>query len=279
MTDLEQKYWWEQRINSLTQLEAIELTRGLNGEENQIKAKIMKEIADKTNDVNTLAINGAAYAPPPAKPPRATAVDIGAEVLNAIKAARFGAPMVPPAKVRLPGPKVPPPPGPMVPPPSPPMAPPPALPMAPPPVIRNNQLGPLNGDAAEVKVDSVANRRQLEQLLTAKYGNRRAPAQDIETWQAALAEFDVRVSNYVNPAGTKAFFYTYIIKELNKHTKESDIFVCYLVEPDNLGNVTIANINKYRGPNNPSGYDSTLSKIAESSEQGKFYFHPNYRLV
>ena len=31
--DPRQKYWWEQRINSLTQLEAIELTRGLNGED------------------------------------------------------------------------------------------------------------------------------------------------------------------------------------------------------------------------------------------------------
>ena len=33
--DPAQKHWWEQRVNSLAQLEAIEITRGLNAEENQ----------------------------------------------------------------------------------------------------------------------------------------------------------------------------------------------------------------------------------------------------
>ena len=80
-TDPAQKDRWERFVNSLSQLEAIEITRGLNAEENKIKDDIMKEISNASNDLSTLAINAPPYAPPLAKPPKpapATAADIAA---------------------------------------------------------------------------------------------------------------------------------------------------------------------------------------------------------
>ena len=103
--------------------------------------------------------------------------------------------------------------------------------------------------------------------------------QDIETWQAVLAEFNPSIPEYKNPQKGKSQFVPYIMNALNKYQKESEIFVCYLVQPDTQGDISAARLDKFRGPDNPHGYDGTLAKIAESSAEGKFLFHPNYVVV
>ena len=66
--DPAEKFWWTKRVNILTQIDAIEATRGLNVEEGKLKSAVLKEIADKSQMLPPVASLATPYAAPAAFP-------------------------------------------------------------------------------------------------------------------------------------------------------------------------------------------------------------------
>lgn len=56
-SDEKERDWWERRVNALSQLEAITITRGLNPQEQQLKDEILKQITDKSSNIGTITAN------------------------------------------------------------------------------------------------------------------------------------------------------------------------------------------------------------------------------
>ena len=138
-------------------------------------------------------------------------------------------------------------------------------------MIQNTELGPPSSDFAEVKLDPVANRRNLETLLVQKYGQRKPDSDDLHTWHDALIWFDDLAQEYIAPRSKKGNFPKYILDILDRTGVKSNIFVAYLARLSN-GSLTDFFLNKYTA-------EGALPKIAEASSVGKFYFHPNYHLL
>lgn len=80
-SDEKEREWWERRVNALSQLEAITITRGLNPQEQQLKNEIFKEISDRSANTSTITASLAAAHIPKSAP--ATAAEISA-LLNAM---------------------------------------------------------------------------------------------------------------------------------------------------------------------------------------------------
>ena len=261
-TNPAQKDKWERFVNSLSQLEAIEITRGLNAEENKIKDDIMKEISNASNDLSTLAINAPPYAPPLAKPPKpapATAADIA----GLLAQFQQGQPLQPKVKQQ--------------PPPEQQSQPPPSDVKTPGliPVIRNNMLGVPTQDEADVKLDLISNLTALKTILINKFGTKRPKKDDMERWGSALSELNTKINErnfmYKPPQVGSSDFAGFITQKLLENTPGSNIFVSYMVEPDSAGNVTTARLTAYS--------DSNMISLVEESARGKFFFHPNYKVV
>ena len=84
-SDEKEREWWERRVNALSQLEAITITRGLNPQEQQLKNEIFKEISDRSANTSTITASLAAVHIPKSAP--ATSAEISALLAAMIPAA------------------------------------------------------------------------------------------------------------------------------------------------------------------------------------------------
>lgn len=92
-SDEKEREWWERRVNALSQLEAITITRGLNPQEQQLKNEIFKEISDRSANTSTITASLAAVHIPKSAP--ATSAEISALLAAMIPAAPIPAAATP----------------------------------------------------------------------------------------------------------------------------------------------------------------------------------------
>ena len=253
-TDPATKDKWERLVNSLSQLEAIEITRGLNAEENKIRDDIMKEIANASSNLNTLAINAPPYAPPLAKPPKpapATAADIAA-LLAQFQQGQVQQP--PGLNIHMPPQQQP--------------QPQPQPQLQPLPVI--SKIGPPSNAAAEVKLDYHANLALFENLIDATYSQKYPTRAVANAWEFAILQFDPNYKSFKIPTrlGREGEFPKWILKGVEKDPIKSEIFVAYLVDKTATPNMNALLKDEF-----------TLSKIAKASANKEFFYNPNYKLA
>ena len=135
-------------------------------------------------------------------------------------------------------------------------------------------LGAPNAEAADVKLDSVANMNTLQALLQGKYAIPPSHLDKIQ-WQNALDGITGGVAPVYKASSYGNDYATYLLTWLKNplYLKKGEIFVAYLVDPNPTSNVADAShMNKYIA-------NGELGNIADFSAIGKFVFHPGYHLA
>jgi hypothetical protein len=273
-TDPAEKYWWSQRVNALSQLETIEITRSLNAEESRLKSEVLKEIGEKSQDVSQ--IRAALARPHVPATPFPSAADIGAAVAAALPAMASSSsssssssslassslsttPVVvhatsPAATGSAPGPS--------------------AVRL-----ITDNKLGPSSHDSADVQIDFKANIEKLDELLNYKYAKKLTdpPLIHKAMWRDVLHVFGTpdEYYAYTSPLVGKHTFPQFIIAQLEKSPKETRILTSYLLDKGTADD-GVKQLNTWAAEH---ASDPKLLLIAAASKEGRFAEHRNYHVV